>query len=178
MIESLLLMGSTEKDAGKTTLSSALIRWCRENLSLPVYAVKATLRHGESEKYLKITEETDPERKKDTGKLLRAGAEKVFWLRCDESSAIEGIEKIFKELPAPGMVVCESNTLRLLLEPALFLMVRKLDEASIKKSAERVLDLADLTIRSSLTADGWSYDPDILTLIGVEGNRWVIKNMK
>ena len=92
-ISRLLLIGGVEKNAGKTTLSTRIIRKIlkQNQLSYGIYGVKGTiLRDVGGKKGYSIWEENDSKKLKDTGRLLAAGCRSVFWLRTDEEHAQKG----------------------------------------------------------------------------------------
>jgi hypothetical protein len=146
----LILIGSTGRNAGKTTLAAALIR--RFNAQFPLIALKVTAVEARSglcprggagcgacslggADFL-LEEERGAAGEKDTARLLAAGASRVFWLRSLRS-ALDGGFAAFQRLVPPGaLVVAESNALGALLRPAFFVMIRQ--DGAVKPSAARV----------------------------------------
>jgi len=154
--ENLILIGGAEKDAGKTTCSEKIIRKFSVNFKL--IAIKVTvLREKESGHGYSITEEKGAYPTKDTGRLLKAGAERVYWLRCDEKHAEEGFCELLSVIPDNRIILCESNSIRHYIEPALFIMVRKKVSSGIKISASSVLDFSDLFLRSVSCSNSFNY---------------------
>lgn len=167
-----LMIGGQEKDAGKTRLSERILtRFSKEGASLA--AVKVTVyRDKETEWGYKIWEELDENRHKDTGRLLRAGAVKVLWLKCDEAHLEKGVLDMLEQLP-PGPILCESNSARKVVKPACFLMVRREDSGpEMKASAEAVLDYVDQFVVSQLGSAGIRYSPDPLQHLRLEKGNW------
>jgi len=168
----LIMIGATARDAGKTGFACALIR--RQALAGPVSAVKITVireagevcpRGGDGcgvcsavEGRFVITEERDPDLDKDTGRMLRAGARRVLWLRVLREHLDEGVAALLGHLPAGEPVVCESNSARHALDPGLFLLLRPQAGGAVKASAAGLLPLADRVVTFSGT--GWDLDPE------------------
>ena len=165
-ISNMLLIGAVEKNSGKTGLSVKIIRYFSKEHR--IYAVKGTvLRDFEGRKGYSISEETRPDRQKDTGKLLAEGAEKVYWLKTDEEHAEDGIMEVLKKIPENTFILCESNTIRKYLKPGLFLMVQRENPVGTKKTATEVNTRAENigarrlhTIMSTLLEDVLFKIPD------------------
>ena len=71
-----------------------------------------------------ITDEVNAPADKDTARLLAAGASKVFWLRTLKTHLHEGFSALLERVEPDSMLVCESNSLRQVVEPGIFLMVK------------------------------------------------------
>ncbi len=169
----ILLIGGTEKHIGKTTLSVKIVEHFKQ---LPIYAVKVTvLRDFDGKKGYSITEETDASRPKDTGRLLKAGAQKVLWVKTDEAHAEEAVNAFLELLPDRAAILCESNTIRRYFKPGLFLMVTRINTEKMKKTAEEVMDAVDTTIISSLQGTTVNYDPDPLKTLQYLNGKWELK---
>jgi hypothetical protein len=168
----MILIGSDGRNAGKTTLAVDLIGRLRE--SFLVYALKATsvrkgnCPHGSIDcnacsEPIKggflLTEENDASGRKDTHRLLAAGADRVFWLRAERPCLIEGFKNFIYKVPASAVIICESNSLREVVCPGLFIMLES-GNGDIRSSFENVRHLADITFdmwRSgrSVAVDAW-----------------------
>ena len=173
----MLIIGSSGRNSGKTELACAVIRKFRARH--PVAAVKVTtIRDGEGgcprdgegcgvcsslEGNYAITEETERGDAKDTQRLLAAGAERVYWLRARKQHLEEGTRALLELLGPDRLTVCESNTLRTVLEPALFVMVRRAGSAALKQSARAVRQHVDRLVFS----DGGAFDlePEELSIV-------------
>lgn len=156
-VPGLLLIGATGRKAGKTELACSILR--SHALEHKIIGVKVTpvdCNHGQylatgtdcsvhsplSDGYL-ITRETNAAPKKDTGRLLNAGAVSVYWLRCVKPRLKEGFEHLLQLIPEGSLILCESTSLRAVLDPDLFLLAGDPESGSIKASAAAVLDQAD-----------------------------------
>ncbi|GHV79215.1 hypothetical protein AGMMS49944_10060 [Spirochaetia bacterium] len=173
--EQMILIGGTGRNRGKTVLAEELIRRFKDRF--PVVGLKVTTvahaggicpRGGDgcgacaiTEKYV-LTEESEGSlatlpagcSNKDTARLLRAGAERVFWLRSLRSALDEGYLAVLEKIPQKALVIGESNSLREVVEPGCFIMVGSGPEEQVKPSAARVLSLAQIKVESPITAEG------------------------
>lgn len=180
----MIMLGSTGRDCGKTVFACEVIRRFRARGKL--VGVKVTTvqerdglcPHGGegcgacsslAENYA-LTEETEVEGTKDTQRLLASGADRVLWLRVLREHLEEGARALLDAIGPDTLAVCESNSLRTVLEPGVFLMIQPLAASNIKASAQRVMDLADCQVFS----DGTTFDFNWEAL-GVLGGRWVLR---
>lgn len=180
-IPNMLMIGSAGRNVGKTELACSIIR--QFSADQPIVGIKITTvtkRDGScprggrgcgvcsslSDDYC-ITEEHGEPPDKDTSRLLAAGAAKVFWLRVMKSHLLEGISELLDTAGHDAVSVCESNSLRSVVEPGLFLMVRDKDNEDYKASADSVRQFADVTV----LFDGDGFIPDASRIRLVRG-RW------
>jgi len=160
-LPNMLLIGATDRNVGKTTFACEMIS--RHNVANSVIGIKITVIKESNGKcprggqgcgvcsslkgnYL-ITEEIDASTKKDTAQMLNAGASKVFWLRVLDSSMKEGVnallKKIKKKTDKSVILICESNSIRKVIEPGLFIVLNNSDTDYIKPSCKSVISYAD-----------------------------------
>jgi hypothetical protein len=160
----LLIVGGTGRNVGKTEFVCGLIKKIASIQD--IYALKVSAifpdeeiyhgNHTEDESEHHLFEETRAETGKDTSRMLRAGASRVFYLR-GEDSTIQGAYAAFRRLiPAKAAVICESNSLGEHIRPALQVMIRQ-EGGVIKPRALPRLRLADLVVLS----DGTSGFPEL-----------------
>lgn len=166
-----LIIGAASRNVGKTELACELIR--RHSSSRRVIGIKVTAVNGRESPcprggagcgvcsslrgpYL-ITKEDCVEGDKDTSRMLRAGADEVLWLLVQRDHLEEGVRQLLSRVPEDTLAVCESNSVRAVLEPGLFLVVRRQGDPSIKTSCAAVLDHADRVLE--FTGSGWDLDP-------------------
>lgn len=100
-----------------------------------------------------ITEELNAGNNKDTSLLLAAGAEKVYWLKTLKNNISEGFNTFISQIPENALIVCESNSLRKVVNPGVFIMIKNSKDSQMKKSASEVIDQADITIENSFNND-------------------------
>jgi len=70
-----------------------------------------------------IYEETDGETIKDTSRMLKAGAEKVFFARATDSSLYNAFVEVLRQVPEGTPLICESPALRQFAEPGLLILM-------------------------------------------------------
>ena len=183
-LDGMLMIGSAGANIGKTELACALLR--EFSKSCDITGIKVTTikdkdgqcpRGGEGcgvcsslDGNFCITEETGVNSGKDTARLLAAGAAKVFWLRVMKTHLKEGLAALLDKIGADAVSLCESNSLRQVVKPGLFLMVRGKDPRKWKSSADAVKKYADKVVAS----DGSSFDFDI-GRIKLLGGKWVMQ---
>lgn len=181
-LDGMLMIGSAGSNVGKTELACALLG--KIGQSCNVIGIKVTTikdkegqcpRGGEGcgvcsslEGVYSIVEEFDSSSEKDTARLLAAGASRVFWLRVREENLLEGITALLDVIGHNVVSICESNSLRQVVEPGLFLMVGSHETKNWKSSAESVKKYADRIVIS----DGSSFDFDPNRIKFING-KWI-----
>ena len=100
-----------------------------------------------------IVEELNAANNKDTSLLLSAGAESVYWLKTLKDNIYEGFEAFINQIPENTLIVCESNSLRKVVNPGVFVMVKNSKDSQMKKSASDVIDQADIIIKNNFNDD-------------------------
>jgi molybdenum cofactor guanylyltransferase len=180
----MLVIGAGARHVGKTEFASAVVR--RQAARGAVCAVKITTvqdqatgcPHGGSGcgvcagfagPYC-ITEETGGPPGKDTVRLLAAGAARVFWLRVRQAHLADGVTALLRLLPAGVPIVCESNSVRQVLEPGVFLVISAAPGATVKPSCAAVMPQADRLIHYD--GSGWDVLPEAVTFTA---GRWVLR---
>ncbi|MGC4019671.1 MAG: hypothetical protein QM793_10920 [Muricomes sp.] len=56
------------------------------------------------------------------------------------------MDDALKLVPENALILCESNSARLVAEPALFIMIQSSTASSVKPTAEAVMEYADVTL--------------------------------
>ncbi|MHC4574153.1 MAG: molybdenum cofactor guanylyltransferase [Planctomycetota bacterium] len=186
-LDRMLMIGSAGANVGnvgKTEMACAIIRkFCESN---PLIGIKVTTiqakdgrcpRGGEGcgvcssiDGNFLITEERDRPSQKDTARLLAAGARRVFWLRVMKTHLEEGLSALLEVIGADVPLICESNSLRKVVEPGLFLMVASGGGRTWKKSAREVERFADKVV----TREGGGFDLDLDRIMLVDG-KWAMR---
>jgi len=176
----MLMVGSLGRSLGKTELSCSIIK--KFGPKCDIIGIKVTTiedpdggcPHGSGcgacsslDADYDITEETDSKSDKDTCRMLAAGAERVFWLRALKTHLEDGMSALLDTIGKDAICICESNSLRHLVEPGLFVMVKNHETKELKPSAVEVERHADL----SVYFDGTGFDID-LDEIGLVDGRW------
>jgi molybdopterin-guanine dinucleotide biosynthesis protein A len=170
-LDGMLMIGSVGINAGKTVLACEVIKKFYKSINITgikVTTIKAkdgTCPRGgrgcgvcsSLDGNFCITEELERDSGKDTSRLLAAGAHRVFWLRVMRSHLQEGITALLNIMGSNTISVCESNSLRRVVEPGLFLMVTSTNLKKWKASAKDVRKYVDKIVASN----GSSFDFDI-----------------
>jgi molybdopterin-guanine dinucleotide biosynthesis protein A len=178
------MIGAAGRNAGKTLLACEIIR--RHSLGRSVVAAKVTTVHeggGPCPRGNKgcgvcssltgpytLTEERGHVGGKDTTRLLAAGASPVYWLCARPSYLGEGTSELMASVPRDAALVVESNSLRRVVEPGLFVLVQHEQSRKIKPSCREVWPFADAVVRF----DGERFDhlPEAFSLVD---GRWALR---
>ncbi len=172
----ILLIGGAARNVGKTTFSTSVIKHFSRFHSIIGLKVK-TIRPGDERYHGKrsklsnsnfLIREESFLSEEDTGKMFSAGAKRVFYIKTKQQAIFEAIQTLFNEIGQEHLIVCESNSLREFINPALFLLIRsKTGEEHPKHHALKLEQLADRIIWS----DGQQFDflPEHITIID---NKW------
>ena len=156
-LDRMVMIGAAGRNCGKTSLALALIKAWRGRF--PMIALKVTTIHDAGGSCVRghagcgtctrikgsfdLVEETEEQGDKDTRKLLASGVGRVFWLRCHKEHLAEGIKYFLSRVPEDAVIICESNSLREVVKPGRFIMLKNPEDTSVKTSAVAVMDLAD-----------------------------------
>lgn len=87
-----------------------------------------------------VFEETDSDISKDTSRMLKAGASKVFFAKVTDNSLFNAFKEIIRYIPPGTPVICESPGLRRYVEPGLFIIMT----SSAKDNQKDIKSLIDL----------------------------------
>ena len=183
-LDGMLMIGSAGRKTGKTELACALIK--KFSKDRDITAIKVTAineRNGQCPRggqgcgvcssldgNLDITEENERSSDKDTARLLTAGAKQVFWVRAMKTNLEEGLAALLDIIGADAVSICESNSLRQVVEPGLFLIVKGRDVKVWKSSAQQMRRYADRIVVS----DGSGFDFDI-DQIKLSDGKWTMQ---
>lgn len=165
-IPQMLLIGSAGRNSGKTTLAKRFISlWQKEQqlIGIKIVTIKDPTGgcqrgvHGCSvctslqNEYEIIREDSDPilfRQKKDTQLLLEAGCQQVFFIKCLKTHLSQAMEELLLQLPERKVMICESNSLRTVVEPGIFLFLNN-QPRRMKPSAQEVVHSADLILTNA-----------------------------
>ncbi len=161
-IPQMILIGSSGRNSGKTTIAVKLIDQLKNKF--PIIGLKITTIEQKNGKCprggdgcgtcsnlkgsFELLEETNKNSKKDTSILLAAGAEKVYWLKCLKTDIDSAISTFMTLISENALIICESNSLRNVVNPGIFVMLNNTKNNIIKKSASEVVDKADIIIEN------------------------------
>jgi len=151
IINNLLLIAGTGNKSGKTTLACKVIEQHREH---GIIGIKITPHFHETTPGLillsekpgsSIYEETNPELQKDSSRMLRAGASKVFFAKVTDEDLLAVFKEILKHIPTGIPIICESPALRYFIVPGLFIIMNS--ETSNKKNISELLGLPHVMLK-------------------------------
>lgn len=155
----MILIGATGRNSGKTTLALQIISFFKNKIPIAAFKLITIRKHGDKCprggqgcgicKGLKgcfdIREENE-NGTKDTMLLKNAGAQKVFLIRAFKENIKEALEAALSLVPENALILCESNSARLVTKPALFVMIQSTTAYTVKPSAKAVIQYADVIL--------------------------------
>lgn len=180
----MLMIGAAGRDAGKTYFATTLLRRFSSAHDIigikvtPIERIEQSCPHGRIDcdvcaslkGKFEIVEETDPAPDKDTCKLLAAGAKRVYWLRSLKSHLTEAAAALLDLVGDGKICICESNSLRNIVEPGIFLMLKNKNTKDVKPSSEKVSQHADRLV----LFDGANFEVDLDNFALTESG-WTLK---
>jgi hypothetical protein len=151
-VPEMVMIGGNSRNSGKTTMACSIIK--KLSIDHEVIGLKVTsVKPGEEELHgshnedvsgnFTIFEELNPESDKDTSKMLTAGAAHVYYIRVEESFTKQAILHFLLRHVNGQLIVCESRSLRNIINPGLFLVMMKLQEVTKVKDMSKFLGIAD-----------------------------------
>ena len=173
----LLLIGGTGRNVGKTEFTCRLIS--RIAATRQIYALKVSAMYPDEQMFhgrheydasdFHLFEESRSESGKDTARMLKAGAKRVFYLQGEDNRILQGFTEFIHKVPTSSPVVCESNSLGNFVQPGLHIMITS-SNTEVKERARVQLAKADLIIKS----DGASGFQDLEALHFSEAEGWYL----
>ena len=140
-------------------------RIIRQFHELKIIAIKITPHFHETtagllpvaeDKGYSIYEESDADSFKDTSRMLKAGAHKVYFAKVWDNQLFEVFKEIMKLIPPAAPVICESPALRNFAEPGVFIIMnsgttnKQKDISHLQKLPHVMFKLEELDILSSI----------------------------
>ncbi|HNS18547.1 MAG TPA: molybdenum cofactor guanylyltransferase [Bacteroidales bacterium] len=179
-----IIIGSTGRNTGKTEFACQLIgQYARDHQVYGVKVVTIDPNEGNCPRGGKgcgictslkgdyeITDEKIVDPTKDTSRMLMAGAFKVYFLRVSVHALEKGLKALLKLIPDHALTVCESNSIRKVIEPGLFLVIKNLNERKVKQSCAEVVHLADKVI--DFHDMNWNFHPDRIL---IKNQAWILR---
>lgn len=176
--KNIIVVGGTYRNLGKTEFICSLLKRFNEK-DIVVMKIKTRYPgdgkfHGRGKRlesgYL-IRREDSTEGMEDSKRLLDAGASSVLYIRSRAEKLGEAMEEALAATKKQ-LIICESNSVVDVLSPAAYIMIIGPDRERYKPSSTRLMDKADIIIKSS----GMSFDinPEDLN-ISAEGGKWIIR---
>jgi hypothetical protein len=168
--EKLILLAGAGQNVGKTTFACQVIQHIK-SLHHKVYAIKISPHFHEENPTRTIfvgdqfilSLEDKKESRKDTGRMLKAGADEVFFLQVTDKYLKEAFEYTMSFVPSDALIVIESGALRELINPAIFFFLQNSNSKEIKENAKKLLPLADQIIE--FDGSHFSFHPKNIQII-------------
>ena len=95
---------------------------------------------------------------------------KFYGYGFSKNHLLKGITELLKNVPSNAIVVCESNSARLAIEPGLFIIIKNSSDKSIKDSCKQVYHFANKVIKSD--GENWDFSPE---RIQFNNNKWALR---
>lgn len=174
-IKNLLIVAGAGRNVGKTEFVCRLIqRWSR---SQEIYALKVSAIHPDEAIYhgdharqqsgVHLYQETRADIPKDTSRMLRAGARKVFYLQGDDDRIRAGFAEFQRSIPQAAPVVCESGSLWKIVRPGLLVLVKAVN-LDMKPRAVELAQHSSLIVES----DGRSGFSQLSSIVFSKEHGW------
>ncbi len=176
-VPNLLIIAGTGNKSGKTSMACRIIESFPE---LKITAIKITPHFHETTDGLvlfnegtgySIYTETSMESNKDTSRMLKAGADKVYFAKVWDSSLLTAFNKIFESIPFGTPVICESPALRNFVEPGALIIMDSYTQHN-KKDISHLYILPHVIIKLE---DLSSTKP---VPVGFHAGKWIMKQNK
>jgi molybdopterin-guanine dinucleotide biosynthesis protein A len=168
------MIGAASRDVGKTEFACSLIG--RLAKTSEVVGVKITTitkcddscpRGGEGcgvcnslKGKFEIIIESCMDSNKDTSRMKRAGAQKVYWLKVLEKHLREGITALLDRIDFNTPIVCESNRAALVIKPGHFIILKDSQIDEVKDSCKKVINFVDDLTLFFYDKLSWSLGPE------------------
>ena len=120
----------------------------------------------------RLLEEFDTSSGEDTGKMLQAGAKRVFKIKVKAHALAQAFGYLKQQLIEPVLIVCESNSLRKVITPAVYLLIKHRHEQDMKPSAAELEKFANKIIFT----DGEKHDFSLSELY-IDNIGWNLKRI-
>jgi molybdopterin-guanine dinucleotide biosynthesis protein len=178
-IEKMIMIGATARQSGKTELASFIIKkFCKQN---KITGIKiSTLHQGDAsyhgamnlpmnEKFI-IEKSIAQNKNKSTDRMMMAGSSETFWVHTKDEFLEDALHQLLPMVDKNSYLVCESNSLRKIAEPDVFIMIKNL-KSEIKNSVKDILEKADLTIEFN----GNEFINFDLSKITIKNGSWILE---
>ena len=173
----ILLIAGTGRNSGKTTLAVAIIARFSHLNDLVAVKISPHFHRGKTdlipiEQNSRYNIYRDPERQgsKDSQRMAKAGADRVFYVEVRDTHLREAFEKLLELIPPDSPVIIESPALGQIVKPGVYIIadhprtVNKKEEVLASKAAAdhfintAAEDIGIFTDRLHFDAAGWHLD--------------------
>ena len=101
--------------------------------------------------------------------MMRAGAKQVYLLIVDRNLLEKGMNALLKKVPENSLIVIESNSIRNVVEPGLFIVSKKSTDESVKPTCSEVIESADKIIEFHNM--NWDFNPNNIL---IQNRGWLL----
>ena len=143
----ILMIGGTGRNVGKTEFVCQCIKHFVHDYNIIALKVTNHFHFGQERTY-SITLEESMDSDKDTSRMLRAGAEKVYFIQTEKEFLETAFSEFEKLAGKDSLIICESNGLRDIVRPGVFLVVKNANKPEIKPSAVEKIQISDAVVIS------------------------------
>jgi len=151
-IPEMIMIGGNSRNSGKTTMACSIIN--KLAVTREVIGLKVTsIRPGEDDFHgnhleeltddFSIFEEVRTDTHKDTSKMLKAGAAHVYYIRASETHIENALLYFIARYIKDEIIVCESRSLRGIINPGLFLVMMRIQAVGKPKDIVKYPAQAD-----------------------------------
>jgi hypothetical protein len=162
-----LLIAGTGRNVGKTGFACRIIALMTKKHDVVAIKVSPHLHEQDPgqkvifrDSTFQIIEERNPATSKDSSRMLRAGASRVFYLQTIDKHIREPFEKLLSLIPGHQPVVCESGAMLEYARPGLFVLVKRKEQTAFKEGLEQLDYSPDVWVE--FDGEAFSPKPDVL----------------
>ncbi len=184
MKPNLLIIGSTSRNTGKTEFACRIIKkHAAQKEIIGVKVIPVDKNEVKCHRGIEscgicdslvgdynIIEEESMDTLKDTARMLKAGAKQAYLLIVDRNCLEKGIDAMLRRVSNDALIVIESNSIRKVIEPGLFIVTKNLENDSVKPTCAEVIEFADKIIE--FNHKNWDFNPND---IFIQNESWIIK---
>ena len=174
-LKDLLIVAGAGRNVGKTEFVCRLIE--KFSSQIEIYGLKVSAIHPDEAIYhgdhstqkfpANLYQEHRVDQDKDTCRMLRAGAKKVFYLQGDDEQIRAGFREFQRLIPAAAPIICESSSLWKYVRPGLLVLINAV-HVEIKPRALEIAEHASLMVES----DGLSGFSELASISYSEVDGW------
>ncbi len=150
-----LVVGGTGRNSGKTSFLCRLIEKYRG--ILPITGLKVSAIYPTEKKFhgfhpfcpeegIQIFRETNAGGEKDTSRMLLSGAREVWFVSAADDKLEEALGKFLNIVGRETIMICESNSLAGIIQPGLFVMIKRNEHAPFKPRVLELEKYADMVV--------------------------------
>lgn len=151
--KNILLVSGSGRNCGKTTVACNIIRQLKKDGKVtglkitPHFHITGNKQQLVKEGHgYKVFRETDADSEKDSSRMLRAGANEVYFIQCKDGFLPGIYEHLVQLIPENYPVVCESGSFASVYQPGFHVLIESDNADESKKSYKSNLRRADLIL--------------------------------